>query len=91
MKFILHLVVFLVGAGVGIWWGVNHPVEAQNISTQEQQQAAKIQEAVSQEKIDLMNRLLGHDSVKPADTAAFKQMLSDEKQKLEDAKSKLAN
>jgi hypothetical protein len=46
---------------------------------------------VSQEKIDLMNRLLGHDSVKPADTAAFKQMLNDEQQKLQDAKSKLVN
>jgi hypothetical protein len=91
MKLILHLVVFAAGAGVGIWWGVNHPIEAQNISAREQVQAAKIQAAVSQEKIDLMNRLLGHDEVKPADTAAFKQMLSDEKQKLQDAKSKLAN
>jgi hypothetical protein len=91
MKLISHLLILLVGAGLGIWWGVNHPAEAQNIHDQEQQQAAKIQEAVSQEKIDLMNRLLGHDSVKPADTAAFKQMLSDEQQKLQDAKSKLAN
>jgi hypothetical protein len=91
MKLISHLLILLVGAALGIWWGVNHPTEAQNIHDQEQQQAAKIQEAVSQEKIDLMNRLLGHDSVKPADTAAFKQMLSDEQQKLQDAKSKLAN
>jgi hypothetical protein len=91
MKLLFHLIVFAAGAGVGIWWGVNHPMEAQNISAQEEIQSAKIQAAVSQEKIDLMNRLLGHDAVKPADTAAFKQMLSDEKQKLQDAKAKLAN
>jgi hypothetical protein len=91
MKLILHLIVFAVGAGVGIWWGANHPTEAQNISAQEEVQTAKIQAAVSQEKIDLMNRLLGHDAVKASDTTEFKQMLSDEKQKLQDAKSKLAN
>ncbi|HEY1921623.1 MAG TPA: hypothetical protein VGG44_02565 [Tepidisphaeraceae bacterium] len=91
MKLISHLLILLVGAGIGIWWGVNHPSEAQNIHDQEEIQAAKVQAAVSQEKIDLMNRLLGQDSVKPADTAAFKQMISDEKQKLQDAKSKLPN
>ncbi|MGD0462388.1 MAG: hypothetical protein ABSB74_07855 [Tepidisphaeraceae bacterium] len=84
MKLILHLVVFLAGAGLGIWWGVNHPAEAQNISAQEQA-------AISKGKIEIMTKLLGRDAVKPESTAEFKQMLSDEQQKLQDAKSKLGN
>jgi len=90
MKLIFHLVVFLAGAGVGIWWGVNHPAAAQNVSAQEEQQAAKIQAAVSQEKITLLQKFLG-TSNSDQTSADFKQMLSDEKQKLQNATAKLGN
>lgn len=90
MKLVLHLIVFLAGAGVGIWWGANHPTQAQNVSATEEEQAAKIQAAVSQEKITLLQKFLGNSS--PDQNAAdFKQMLSDEKQKLQNANAKLTN
>jgi uncharacterized membrane protein len=90
MKLVLHLIVFLAGAGVGIWWGVHHPAQAQNVSTTEEEQAAKIQAAVSQEKITLLQKFLGNSN--PDQNAAdFKQMLSDEKQKLQNATAKLGS
>ena len=59
MKLISHLLILMVGAGLGIWWGVNHPEAAQNVAANEEQQAAKIQAAVSQEKIKLLNQFAG--------------------------------
>jgi uncharacterized membrane protein len=90
MKLIFHLLVFFAGAGVGVWWGVNHPAAAQNVSDQEVQQAAKVQAAVSQEKIALLQKFLGNNSA-DQNVADFKQMLSDEKQKLQNATAKLGN
>ena len=90
MKFIFHIIFFFAGAGVGIWWGVNHPTQAQSVSATEEQEAAKIQAAVSTEKIDLINKFMGHAS-NDQDAADLKQMLSDEKQKLQTATAKLGN
>jgi hypothetical protein len=81
IRLIVLLIVFTTGAGLGIWWGVNHPSEAVVVSSQEEIQALKIQ-AAAEAKIDLLNKFL---STKPADQnpADYKQMLEDEKRKLE--------
>jgi len=81
IKLIIHLIFFTAGAGLGIWWGVNHPSEAAVVSSQEEIQAAKIQ-AVAEAKIELLNNFL---STKPADQnpAKYQQMLDDEKRKLQ--------
>lgn len=90
MKLLSHLLILLVGAGLGIWWGVNHPEAAQNVAANEEQQAAKIQAAVSREKIVLLQKFLG--TTQPDQTSTeFKQMLEQEKQNLQDAKAKLVN
>jgi hypothetical protein len=90
MKLILHLMVFFAGAGVGIWWGVHHPVAAQNVSDQEEQHIAKLQVDFSNEKISLLQKFLGNSN--PDQNASdFKQMLTDEKQKLQNATAKLGN
>ena len=56
----------------------------------EDQQAAKIQAAVSQEKITLLQQFMGKSN-SDQNNAEFKQMLSDEKQKLQNATAKLGN
>jgi hypothetical protein len=83
MRFLLDLVIFAVGAGLGIWWGVSHPAEAQNV-------AAREQAAVAQAKIEVLEKFMG--TTQPDQRGAeFQQMLDQEKQKLQDAKSKLDN
>jgi hypothetical protein len=84
MKLISHLLILAVGAGLGIWWGVNHPTEAQNL-------AAREQAAVSQAKIDLIQKFMGHGSPDDKNSAEYQQMLKDEQQKLQDAKAKLGS
>jgi hypothetical protein len=71
-----------LGIGLGIWWGVNHPSEAQMVATREQ--------AAVQAKIDLVQQFLGK-STTDQNKADFKQMLNDEKQKLQNAATKLGN
>jgi hypothetical protein len=90
MKHIYHLVIFSAGIALGIWIGVKYPKQSQNIADNEEQQAAKIQATVSQEKISLLQKFLGNSN--PDQNASdFKQMLSDEKQKLQNATAKLGN
>ena len=90
MKHIYHLLIFAAGIGLGIWIGVKYPKQSQNIADNEEQQAAKIQATVSQEKISLLQKFLGNSN--PDQNASdFKQMLSDEKQKLQNATAKLGN
>jgi uncharacterized membrane protein len=90
MKLVYHLFIFAAGIALGIWIGVKYPAQAQNVAATEDQQAAKIQAAVSQEKITLLQQFLGHTSA-DQNATDFKQMLSDEKQKLQNATSKLTN
>jgi hypothetical protein len=59
MKFLYHIVIFVVGLGLGLWIGVKYPAQSQNVADEESRQAARIQAAVSREKIDLLNRFLG--------------------------------
>jgi hypothetical protein len=81
MKLILHLIVFAAGAGLGVWWGVNHPSEAQNV-------AAREEAAAAQAKIEVITHFMSSDD---KNSAEYKQMLQDEQQKLQDAKAKLGN
>ncbi|MGD0770459.1 MAG: hypothetical protein ABSB42_19925 [Tepidisphaeraceae bacterium] len=90
MKHIYHLFIFAVGIGLGIWIGVKFPSQAQKVAATEDQQAAKIQAAVSQEKITLLQQFMGKSN-SDQNNAEFKQMLSDEKQKLQNATAKLGN
>jgi hypothetical protein len=92
MKFIYHLFIFAVGLGLGIWIGVKYPSQSQKVTDTEDQQAAKVQAAVSQAKIDVLNHFVGQDSGKPEDTKAeMEQMLKDEQQKFQNAKTALTN
>ena len=90
MKHIYHLFIFAVGIGLGIWIGVKFPSQAQKVAATEDQQAARIQAAVSQEKITLLQQFLGKSNSDQA-KADFNQMLNDEKQKLQNAATKLGN
>ena len=90
MKHVYHLFIFAVGIGLGIWIGVKFPSQAQKVAATEDQQAARIQAAVSQEKITLLQQFLGKSSP-DQNNADFKQMLNDEKQKLQNATAKLGN
>ena len=84
MKFISHLVLLAVGAALGVWWGVNHPAEAEKLTAHEQA-------AVSAAKIDLIQKFMGHGSPDDKNSADYQQMLKEEQQKLQDAKAKLGN
>jgi len=90
MKHLYHLIIFAAGIALGIWIGVKYPSQAQHVADSEEQEAAKIQAAVSEQKIGLLQQFLGHTSAEQ-DKADFKQMLSDEKQKLQTATAKLTN
>jgi len=92
MKFIYHLFILAVGIGLGIWIGVKFPEQSQKVADTEDQQAARIQAAVAQEKIDLLNHFMGQSSSGAQDTKAeMQQMLKDEQQNLQAAKAKLTN
>lgn len=88
MKLLSHLLILAVGIGLGIWIGVRYPQQSQQVANTEEQQAAKIQAAVAQEKIALLQKFLGNSN-SDQNSAEYKQMLSDEQQKLQDAKAKL--
>jgi hypothetical protein len=92
MKLLSHLLILAVGVGLGIWIGVRYPNQSQRVADTEEQQAAKIQQAVSQEKIALLQKFIGNSSnSRDADqsNAEYQQMLNDEKQKLQNANAKL--
>ncbi len=88
MKLLSHLLILAVGVGLGIWIGVRFPAQSQPIANSEEQQAAKIQQAVAQEKIALLQKFLGNSNSNQ-DTTEYKQMLSAEQQKLQAAQAKL--
>ena len=69
---------------------MKYPTQAQHVADTEDQEAAKIQAAVSKEKIDFLQKFLGHTDSKQT-AADIKQMLSDEKQKLQSTTTKLGN
>jgi len=79
MKVITHLLLFLVGAAAGVYWGVNHP----DLAAQEH---LKIQAAVSEAKVDLLQKFNSGDT-----KADYQRMLSDEQQKLAQTKQQMGN
>jgi hypothetical protein len=79
MKLISHLILFALGAGAGVYWGVNHP----DLAAREH---LKIQAAVSQAKIELLQRFSTGDA-----SANYQKMLEDEKQKLSQANQQIGN
>ena len=93
MKFIYHLFIFALGIGLGIWIGVKFPNQSKQVADTEDQQAAKVQAAVSQAKIEVLQHFAGQqDAGKPEDTKAeMEQMLKDEQQKFQNAKAAITN
>ena len=96
-KLIGHAVVFVVGAGVGVYWGVHHPVQAANLSDIE---STKIQAAVAQAKQTLLQQVVAEQNSTPAapgqpdaGTAAhlskYQQWLNTAQQEFNAAQSKL--
>ncbi len=49
-KHVGHVIFFVLGAGLGIWWGVNHPQNAQVVARIEQHQVDSAAAAVTQAK-----------------------------------------
>jgi hypothetical protein len=54
-KLISHVLMLAVGASLGVWWGVYHPVAAANLVQQEQAH-------IAQAKVQLLQRLNGNPS-----------------------------
>ncbi len=46
-KLITHVLVFALGAGAGVYWGVNHPSQAQQIEMREQARIDQAKQAIS--------------------------------------------
>jgi hypothetical protein len=69
-KLISHTLILLVGASLGVWWGVYHPVAAQNLEQHEES-------IIAQAKVDLLQKLRDNPS---ADN--IKQNLDAERTKL---------
>ncbi len=59
MKLLVHLIVFALGAGAGIYYGVKHPESAQQIASSEEIEAAKLK-AVAQAKLDTITAIKNH-------------------------------
>jgi hypothetical protein len=56
MKLISHLVLLILGAAIGLWYGVNHPTQAAKIAAHEKQ-------IVAQAKVEILEKL--HSSSTP--------------------------
>ncbi len=92
-KIISHAVLFLAGAGAGIYWGVNHPTQAASVSNTE---SAQIQKAVATAKQTLLQQVVADQNSSPAAApqqaaiqSKYQQMLQSAKQEVIDANSKL--
>jgi hypothetical protein len=57
-KIITHVAVFAIGAGSGIYWGVHHQDQADQVAAWESQEAPKVQAAAAQAKIDVLNKIM---------------------------------
>jgi len=42
MRLFADIIIFLVGAALGVWWGVYHPVQAAHVADVEQRTEQKI-------------------------------------------------
>ena len=73
-KLISHALLLLIGASLGVWWGVYHPVAAANLVQQEQAR-------IAQAKVELLQKLKSN----PSPTDAINQNLDTETQNLKQA------
>lgn len=58
MKLIILVLGLVVGFGVGVWWGVNHPAQAQQLSTAEERKFLQAQIKVTEAARDQLDRLI---------------------------------
>jgi hypothetical protein len=91
VKLITHSVVFLAGAGVGVYWGVHNPTAAANLSDLE---SAKVQQAVAQAKQDVLSQVAADQnsagsSIPDSHKAKVQQLLQSAQQELSNAKAKV--
>jgi hypothetical protein len=54
-KLISHAIFLAIGASLGVWWGVYHPVAANNLVQQEEARIARA-------KVELLQKLKGDPS-----------------------------
>ncbi len=54
-KLISHVIFLAIGASLGVWWGVYHPVAASNLVQQEEAH-------IAQAKVELLQKLKGDPS-----------------------------
>jgi hypothetical protein len=93
-KLISHLLVFVAGAAVGVYWGVHNPTAAANISDAEQ---ARINQAVALAKQNVLQKVVADQSATPpagqpamaSHLSQYQQMLDQTNKEYEAAKAKL--
>jgi hypothetical protein len=76
MKFIVHVLIFAIGCGLGILWGVNNPRQAADVANREQV-------GIFKGKITLLNELIVNTS-DPTKKAEYQTELATEQQHLAD-------
>jgi len=81
MKLISHIIIFALGAGLGILWSVKHPAAAQNVDLQ-------VKAEVSKAKIELLNRIAAEN---PSTAAKYQQEAQQEQTNLDNTNKQLAN
>ncbi len=94
MKIATHVVVFGLGAAGGIYWGVNHPQQAQVIHDTEQQDAAKVKAAIVQTQQQVLQKTGTDQSATNLGTAVnntVDKAIQTGKQDLDAAKAKIGN
>jgi hypothetical protein len=89
-KLISHLVIFALGAAVGVYWGVNHPSDAQRIADQEAADVALAKQKVLQD-LNAAQPPAPAGATTPANPVSqrLQQMLQQAQSEYNTAKSKL--
>ncbi|HUB27300.1 MAG TPA: hypothetical protein VL992_17885 [Tepidisphaeraceae bacterium] len=82
-RFIIDIFFLALGGLIGVVWGVHHPSQAENIADQEHIQSLRVQVAVDQEKIKLLQQFGGT-------SAATTQEIDDTQKKLDEANQELS-
>ncbi len=83
MRAFSYLVMFAFGAGLGIWFGVNHPQLASDVAYQEQQETEQLKEADNKAKLEMVERLLSHEI--NSTKVNLHRLLEDERARLQSA------
>ncbi len=101
LKLASYAVVLAVGAGGGIYWGVNHPQQAQSIADLEKTNIEKIKAAAfAQGQQSALQQVVNDQTVETQQTTTpaklsrldkYKSMLKTAQDQFNDAKSKIGN